>query len=80
MKEYAYSTIASGIVNIAYSLKVEDSKKDGPDDPFAFNEYDLWFDEDLNFFLDNMLDDIFAEYESDITSVWSTNESEWRSQ
>ena len=72
MKNQTSTLIASGVTYIAYGVDV----KDNFDSPYALNSYDVWFDEDYNFFFDNMLDDLWDEIESDITSVWSTNLSE----
>ena len=44
--------------------------------PNAFDSYDLWLGDDFDYFLNNMLDDLFDEIESDLYSVWSTNKSE----
>ena len=60
--------MASGVAYIAYGVEI--------DDPYAYDSYDVWFDDDYNFFLDNILEGIFDDIESDITSVWSTNLSE----
>ena len=67
-------TVAAGVTHMAYGIDLEDENDHVPS--YAFDEYDLWFDEDLDYFIYNMLDDIFDDIESDITSVWSTNESE----
>ena len=64
--------MASGVVHVAYSVDVTVVI----DDLYASDSYDVWFDDDYNFFLDNVLEGMFEDIESDITSVWSTNLSE----
>ena len=68
---------SSGILFVAYGIEIKD---DNFKHNYEFDAYDLWFDEDFDYILDNILEDIFEEIESDITSVWSTNESEQISQ
>ena len=68
---------SSGVLYMAYGLEIRD---DDFKHRYEFDAYDLWFDEDFDYILDNILEDIFEEIESDITSVWSTNESEQISQ
>ena len=55
-------------------IQVKDSKDFKS--PLAFDAHDLWLGSDFDFFLDNMLDDLFNEIEEDLLSVWSTNKSE----
>ena len=69
------ATTASGIIFVAYGIQVEDRSR-SKDNAFAFNEYDLWFGRDFDWVIDNMMNNIWDEIESDITSDWSTNESE----
>ena len=45
-------------------------------DKISFDLHDLWFSDDYNFVLDNILDSIFDEIETNITSVDSSNLSE----
>ena len=66
--------LATGIVTTAYGVAIKDPSDFK--DPFAFDDYDLWFGSDFNFFLDNLFDNILNDIASDITSVDSTNESE----
>ena len=58
-------------------IQVKDSKDFKS--PLAFDAHDLWLGSDFDFFLDNMLDDLFNEIEEDLLSVWSTNKSEQES-
>ena len=44
--------------------------------PFALTEEELWFDDDFKFMLKYVYEQFLEEIESDITSDWSTNESE----
>ena len=71
---FTTATTASGIIYVAYGIQVEDSIK--RKDPFAFNDYDLWFGRDFDWIINNMMNSVWDEIESDITSDWSTNESE----
>ena len=73
------SSVASacGVLATAYGVAVRDPSDFK--DAFAFDDYDLWFGGDFNYFLDELFDDILEEIESDITSVDSTNLSEQRS-
>jgi len=66
--------IASGIAHLAYGVAVKD--KDHFNSPLAYDYYDLWFSDDYDYLIDNILDSVFDEIESDITSVDSTNLSE----
>ena len=72
MKTQTSTLMASGVVHVAYSVDVTVDI----DDLYASDSYDVWFDDDYNFFLDNVLEGMFEDIESDITSVWSTNLSE----
>ena len=59
--------ITSGIAHLSYGVAV--SKEEHVQSPLAFDFYDMWFSEDYDFIIDNILDGIFDEIESDITSV-----------
>ena len=48
--------------------------------PILYDEYDDVLDEDFNFLLNTVFDNILNEIESDLRSVWSTNKSEQESQ
>ena len=69
---------ASGVVHLAYGVLVE--KEEAWESPYAFDEYDLWFGDDYNYFLDNQLEDFFVFVEEDIEDVRSSNYSEQISQ
>ena len=63
-----------GIVGSAYGLNIQDPRDFK--DPFAFNDYDLWFGDDFDFFIDELLDDVLDEIADDLESVRSSNWSE----
>ena len=65
---------SAGVAHIAYATALKD-RKDFKS-PLAFDDYDLWFGNDFNYFLNNLFDDLLSDIESDITSVDSTNLSE----
>ena len=67
-----------GIVGSAYGVNIQDPSDFK--DPFAYNDYDLWFGEDFDFFIDELLEDVLADLEDEIESVRSSNISEQRSQ
>ena len=58
------ATTASGIVATAYGTVLKDLSDFK--DPFAFDDYELWFGNDFDFLIDNIFDDIFLEIESNI--------------
>lgn len=61
----------SGIAHIAYGVHVDPKK-----DPFAFDDYDLWFGNDFDWIINELFEDVFADLEEIISSDWSTNLSE----
>ena len=44
--------------------------------PILYDDNDNVFDEDFDFLLDTLFDNMLNEIESDLRSVWSTNKSE----
>jgi Ca2+-binding RTX toxin-like protein len=66
--------LQAGMGHLAYGMALKD-KKDF-NSPLAFDDYDLWFGNDFNFLLDEIMDGLLLDIESDITSVDSTNLSE----
>ena len=68
------ATTASGIVASAYGTLLRDPADFR--DPFAFDDYELWFGNDFDFLIDSIFDDIFKDIEDNIETVDSSNESE----
>ena len=68
--------VVSGMAHLTYAVKVDDKKDGSFTSPFAFDAYDLWFDRDFQFVLDNLLDDFLDDIETDISSIDSSNLSE----
>lgn len=66
----------AGVAQLAYGVKTTATFNSS----FDFDDFDLWFDDDFNFVLDNWLEDALDAIASDITSVDSTNLSEARSE
>ena len=65
-----------GIAMTAYGVDIQSKEPKSFTNPLDFDAHDLWLGSDFDYFLDNMLDDLFDEIESDLKSVWSTNKSE----
>ena len=65
-----------GVAMTAYGIEIWEKDSKDFKSPLAFDAHDLWLGEDFDYFLNNMLDDIFSDIESDLLSVWSTNKSE----
>ena len=65
-----------GIAMTAYGVDIQSKDPKSFTSPIAFDAHDLWLGSDFDYFLENMLDDLFDEIESDLLSVWSTNKSE----
>ena len=72
---FTTATTASGVIYAAYGIQVEDNRTT-KSSAFDFNEYDLWFGQDFDWIISNMMEHVFDEIKSDITSDWSTNLSE----
>ena len=70
--------LAVSIIETAYCLQVNDGK-DKPKPGFDFDDEDDWFDQDVEFLMQHSLESLLQEIESEITSDWSTNESEQQS-
>ena len=66
--------VHAGVAHLAYGMALSDKKNFK--NPLAFDDYDLWFGNDFDFFLGSIIDDLLDDIESDITSVDSTNLSE----
>lgn len=73
------SQVVSAIAHTAYGIGMQDADKHFKS-PFAFDAYDLWFGEDFNFLLENILDELLDDIETDISSVDSSNLSEQASE
>ena len=65
-----------GIAMTAYGIDIQSNDPKSFTSPLAFDAHDNWLGSDFDYFLDNMLDDLFDEIEADLKSVWSTNKSE----
>ena len=68
-----------GIAMTAYGVDIQSKVPNDFKSPLAFDAHDNWLGTDFDFFLDNMLDDLFKDIEADLLSVWSTNKSEQES-
>jgi len=71
--------VVSAIAHTAYGIGMKESDRHFKS-PLAFDSYDLWFGEDFNFLLTNILDDLLSDIETDISSVDSSNLSEQHSE
>ena len=69
--------ISSGLAHISYGVIIQDRDKHVSN--FAFDAYDMWFGADFDHIINNMMENLWDDIESDITSVDSTNLSEQRS-
>ena len=69
--------ISSGLAHISYGVAIKD--RDKYVSPFALDAYDMWFGADFDHIINNMMENLWDDIESDITSVDSTNLSEQRS-
>ena len=76
MNQRAIAMIAPGVLTTAYGAAIRDPDDLNKDNAFAFDDYDLWFGNDFDYYLENLLDDLLSEIESVITSEISTNQSE----
>ena len=63
----------------AYGVDVQAEDSKDFKSPLAFDAHDLWLGEDFDYFLNNMIDGLLDDIESDLLSVWSTNKSEQES-
>ena len=60
----------------AYGVDIQAENSKDFKSPLAFDSYDLWLGDDFDYFLNNMIDVLLDDIESDLLSVWSTNKSE----
>ena len=74
MNTQRVATLHAAVAHIAYGIDV--TNKDVFSSPFAYDNYDMWFGEDFDFIIAEMMDSFLREIESDITSVDSSNLSE----
>ena len=70
----AKHSIHAGLTHLAYGVTVSDNTDFRS--PLTFDSDELWFHHDFQHLMDNWLEDVLSEIESDITSVDSTNLSE----
>ena len=70
--------LISGIAHTAYGTGLTDSR--ASKSPFAYNAYDLWFGEDFDYVINELLDGFLEDIETDISSVDSSNLSEQHSE
>ena len=71
------TSITTGLAHLSYGVAVKD--KNHFSSPFAFDAYDMWFGADFDHIINNMMENLWDDIESDIASVDSTNLSEQHS-
>ena len=55
------------------------SKSDKYRSPLQYNDYENLFEDDFNFVIESLFENVFADVENDLLSVWSSNRSEQES-
>lgn len=70
-------SIQAGFAHMAYGIDLNTKVAYSSSLPsLAFDDHDLWFGLDFQHFVDNWLDDLLSDIETNISSVDSTNLSE----
>ena len=70
--------IHAGVAHLAYGVAIVDNTNEFKSS-LDFNDYDDWFGTDFNWLMNSWLETTLNDIESDITSVDSTNLSEYYS-
>ena len=55
------------------------SKSDKYRSPLQYNDYENLLGDDFNFVIESLFENVFADVENDLLSVWSSNRSEQES-
>ena len=71
--------VVSAIAHTAYGIGFKEASNDFKS-PFAFDAYDMWFGADFDYVIENLLNDLLEDIETDISSVDSSNLSEQASE
>lgn len=67
MKAPPNTAAYSGIIHLAYGVHIERT------DPFALDDYDLWFGNDFNYVVTDLFNSVFDIIEEQVSSDWSEN-------